>query len=105
MAKPITVQDLHHLLTTRAPVQVIDVRRKPDLESAPQKIPAADWHDPERMEDWIPALPAAKEVVVYCVKGGGVSQSVADRLAQEGRRTRFLEGGIKAWRANGGAVE
>jgi uncharacterized protein len=46
-------------------------------------------------------LPAGKRAVVYCVKGGSVSQSVTERLRREGIDAVFLEGGLKAWTDGG----
>jgi len=40
-------------------------------------------------------------VIVYCVKGGPVSQSTADRLAEKGFDVRYLQGGVMAWNAAG----
>lgn len=106
MSKSISVQDLHKIFRARRPlVRVLDVRRKVDFEADPKKIPTADWHDPEQTNLWIPTVPADQDLVVYCVKGGGVSQSVADQLARKQYRVRFLEGGIKAWKEIGGALE
>ena len=44
------------------------------------------------------------EVVLYCVKGGSVSQSVSDRLRRENVKACYVEGGLKAWRESGGEV-
>ena len=60
-------------------------------------IEAASWYDPEKMGEWIDGVPKDREVVVYCVKGGSVSQGVADRLQKAHCRAKYLEGGIKAW--------
>ncbi|MCP4338230.1 MAG: hypothetical protein GY799_04935 [Desulfobulbaceae bacterium] len=38
-----------------------------------------------------------QEVIVYCVKGGSVSQSVADALGKNHPGVHFLEGGILKW--------
>lgn len=105
MAQSISVQDLRELFRTHSPVRVLDVRRQLDFEAAPRKIPTADWQDPEQTDRWIHAMPPDQDLVVYCVKGGGVSQSVADQLARQQYRVRFLEGGIKAWKEIGGALE
>ena len=43
--------------------------------------------------------------VVYCVKGGFVSQSVADKLQKNGLEAVFLEGGLNAWGENGQPME
>jgi hypothetical protein len=36
-------------------------------------MPGAEWRDPEKVDEWIKELPADKEVVLYCVRGGTVS--------------------------------
>jgi len=42
---------------------------------------------------------------VYCVKGGSVSQSIADQLKNKNYNVKFLEGGIKAWKEMYGLTE
>lgn len=71
--------------------------RKVDFEGAPKKIGGASWVDPEKADEWSAELPQDRPVVVYCVKGGSVSQSIADRLQQSHSDVKFLQGGIKAW--------
>jgi rhodanese-related sulfurtransferase len=105
MKKTISVLDLKKILFSGRSVRILDVRRRADLEAAPQTIPSAEWHDPEKTDDWIPTMPNDQTIVVYCVKGGGVSQSVADRLENKHCQVKFLEGGIKAWKEMGGAVD
>ena len=105
MAKSLSAAELHAILTTGGSIRILDVRRRADFDAAPPKIPSAQWQDPERTDEWIPTLPSDRELVVYCVKGGGVSQSVADRLAGQDFRVKFLEGGLKAWKDRGGTVK
>ena len=105
MANSLSVTDLQAILTTDRSVCILDIRRRADFDAAPQRIPSAQWHDPEQTEDWIPTLPSDRDLVVYCVKGGGVSQSVAERLEDQKFRVKFLEGGLKAWQERGGTVE
>ncbi len=105
MAKSLSTTDLQAILTTERSVRILDVRRRADFDAAPQRIPAAQWYDPEQTDAWIPTLPSDRDLVVYCVKGGGVSQSVAERLEDQKFRVKFLEGGLKAWKDRGGAVE
>jgi len=76
------------------------VRRRADLEAAPEKIEGASWQDPLKTDEWMNKIPRSKEVIVYCVKGGPVSQSVAQKLSKEQFKVRYLEGGIKAWHEN-----
>lgn len=104
MSKSISVSDLQIALTAGRSVRILDVRRRADFESAPQMIPSAQWHNPEHADDWLAGMPTDQAFVVYCVKGGGVSQSVADRLENQNCQVKFLEGGIKAWKEMGGVV-
>ena len=105
MAESISIQELRKLLKEKQPIAVFDVRRKADYEAAPQKIGNAAWYDPEKIDDWIDAVSEEKDVIVYCVKGGAVSQSVADRLQKRQCSVKFLEGGIKAWNQSSESVE
>jgi rhodanese-related sulfurtransferase len=104
MAASIDIKELKRLLTSGNATTLLDVRRKEDYEASPKKIPGATWHDPNKIEEWVADLPHGAPTVVYCVKGGAVSQSVAERLQQEGREAAFLEGGIKAWIEQGEPV-
>src|SRR5512141_739626 len=79
-------------------VLVIDVRRQADFDADPGRIPGAERRDPAAVERWAAELTTGRPVVVYCVKGGQVSQSVAETLSRAGVRAAFLEGGVKAWR-------
>ena len=81
---------------------VFDVRRESDYAASSEIIPGALWKNPEKIDAWIGALPRTMDVVVYCVRGGSVSNSVVDRLQAEGVKARFIEGGIEAWKAVGG---
>jgi len=105
MADSITPQELKVLMCSDRKPAIFDVRRKADLEAAPKKIDRAAWRDPEKAVEWIDEIPQNRPVVVYCVKGGSVSQSIADRLQQTHPDVKFLQGGIKAWAELGEPVE
>ncbi len=62
----------------------------------PTLVSGAEWKDPTLIEEWVASVPQDKDVVIYCVRGGGVSNSVVDRLIAEGRNASFIEGGIVA---------
>jgi rhodanese-related sulfurtransferase len=81
---------------------VFDVRRETDYAVSGETIPGAMWKNPDKIDVWIGALPRTLDVVIYCVRGGGISNSVVDRLQAEGVKARFIEGGIEAWKAAGG---
>lgn len=101
MERSIKVQDLKGSLNS---IILIDVRRKADLDTDTMKLPGAVWYDPEQIETWSAQLPKDKEVVLYCVRGGSVSNGVLDHLRGKGITARFIEGGIVAWKDAGGAV-
>lgn len=105
MTRSINIEELNALLKNKRAVTLVDVRRNTDYTASSQKIPGAVRHDPENIEAWMKQLPVDKLTVAYCVKGGSVSQSVADRLQQQGLETVFLEGGIKAWIENSQPVD
>jgi rhodanese-related sulfurtransferase len=83
---------------------VLDVRREADYTASNEAIPGAFWKDPEKIDAWIGALPKTQDVVIYCVRGGSVSNSVVDRLHAEGIKARFIEGGIEGYKTAGGKV-
>ncbi len=97
MNKSITTSQLNQLLVDREPLTLLDVRRKADYYAAPQKIPGALWKDPEDLKTWGKTLTPKGLTLVYCVRGGPVSQAVAKQLQGAGVDAVILEGGIKAW--------
>jgi rhodanese-related sulfurtransferase len=101
---PMTVEQLKAIITG-GKATLLDVRRKTDYEAAPAKIPGAVWRDPERVDQWRGELPADGTTVIYCVRGGSVSQSVCQQLKAAGLEATYLDGGIKAWTDQGGEVE
>lgn len=107
MTKSITPQDVKTLLAAddTSPVLLLDVRRKPTFEAAPDRIPGSNWRDPSEVSTWSAELHRGAPVVVYCVHGHQVSQGVATQLAELGHEARYLEGGIEGWREAGGEVE
>ena len=83
---------------------VFDVRREADYAASGETIPGAMWKNPDKVDAWIGALPLTLDVVIYCVRGGGVSNSVVDRLQAAGVKARFIEGGLEAYKAAGGKI-
>jgi len=96
-APGISVASLRRDLSSSRPPIVIDVRRHATFSDAPDLIQGALRRNPLRVDAWAKALPAAADIVVYCVHGHEVSQGVAKSLG-----ARYLQGGIEAWRDAGG---
>jgi uncharacterized protein len=105
MTHAIDIKELKKLFENEEPMALLDVRRKADYQANPNTIKSAVWRDPEKIDEWVKQLPVGKRTVVYCVKGGSVSQSVMDRLRGEKFDAVFLEGGLKNWIESGQPVE
>ena len=91
-----TTIELTALLASGQELTLLDVRRQDDFDKAPQTIANAQWKNPAEIDQWLPTIAANAEVVIYCVRGGSVSQSVQQRLTDNGIRTRYVEGGLEA---------
>ena len=81
---------------------VLDVRREADYSASAEAVPSSVWHNPEQIDTWICNVDKDREVVIYCVRGASVSNSVVDKLKAAGVKARFIEGGIEGWKAAGG---
>lgn len=97
MEPSIRPEDLKEILE-KGSVLLLDVRRKADYDAEPETIPGASWRNPEQVGAWSQAIPKGQQVVVYCVKGGSVSQSITATLVKNEVQARFIEGGLKAWK-------
>lgn len=85
---------------------ILDVRRSADRDATSEQIPTAEWKDPERLAEWADTLPKEGDIILYCVRGGSVSNSVVDALQAKGFRARFIEGaaGARSRGPNGDAT-
>jgi len=79
-------------------VIIVDVRREADFAAGPQMLEGAIRKQPEAVEEWAGELPKDRDVVIYCARGGSVSNTVLDNLLRKGIRARLIEGGIEAWK-------
>ncbi|MBU1404412.1 MAG: HDIG domain-containing protein [Proteobacteria bacterium] len=82
-------------------ITLLDVRRKADRETAPDMIPGAVWRDPEQVQQWAGEIAKDTQTVIYCARGGSVSQSVTNTLREKGLAVAYLDGGLKAWTKHG----
>lgn len=97
----VTVDELVQAAEEEQPPQLIDVRLKEDFEADPVLIPKASWQNPHDIDAWAKDLSPDVPVVVYCVAGRWVSQSVTKKLEDMGFTVSQLTGGIEAWQAAG----
>jgi rhodanese-related sulfurtransferase len=97
MDASISAATLKQSLRGSAPPLIIDVRRNERFRESAYLMKGALRRDPAQVDEWKKTLPSGASVVVYCVHGHEVSQNVAKALG-----ARYLEGGIEAWREQGG---
>lgn len=83
---------------------LLDVRREADYAASGVTLPGAVWKNPDQIDAWAASIPRDREVVLYCVRGGAVSNTVVDTLRAAGVNARYIEGGIEAYQAAGGAL-
>jgi rhodanese-related sulfurtransferase len=102
--RTIDPKELMSIMEKGEAVVLIDVRRKADYDADSQIIPNAAWKDPDLVSQWSEELPKDKEVVVYCVRGGSVSNSVVDHLLAKDVKACYIQGGITAWKEQGGPL-
>ena len=100
-----TTAQLSDALASATPPLVIDVRRREAFLKDRKTIGGGLRRDPEAVDAWARELPGADRIVVTCVHGHEVSQGVARALQAGGREAYFLEGGLAAWQAAGGACD
>jgi len=105
MERTITPTEFRALIDQGASIALLDVRRADDRAKEPAAIPGADWHDPLDIQTWSADLDPDREIVLYCVRGGSVSNSVLDTLRAQGLKARYIEGGMEGWKAAGGVLE
>jgi Fe-Mn family superoxide dismutase len=96
--------ELETLIGDRAPVTLLDVRRKPAYDEDPATIAGAVWRDPAEVARWGAELTPDRPVVCYCVHGHEVSQSAAAALRDLGLDACYLSGGIDGWKDHGGPL-
>lgn len=102
LSRTVTPRELEHM---KASVTLFDVRRRADYDVDPEMIPGATWRDPDRVDDWARDIAADAEVVIYCVRGGSVSNAVLDQLLARNLHARYVEGGFVAWKGAGRPTE
>ena len=102
MSRTITPQELKEGIDKEQNILVLDVRRDADYQADSEMIPHAVKRNPEQVEQWAQEIPKNKDVVVYCIRGGSVSNSVVDKLLAAGVSARYIEGGWEAYKKSHG---
>jgi rhodanese-related sulfurtransferase len=101
MDRTVTLDKVAAMIKEPAQMTLLDVRRAADVDADPVFIPGAVWRDPNKVNEWVGEIPKDKPLVVYCVRGGSVSNAVLDKLLEKGVTAQYIEGGLAAWKAGG----
>ncbi len=86
-----------------API-VLDVRKTPAWQADTHTLAGALRCAPEDVAKFAASLPRDRAIVAICVHGHEVSQNATKALTGASLQASFLEGGITAWLAVGGAT-
>jgi rhodanese-related sulfurtransferase len=103
----ITPEALQSLLASNQDVLLVDVRQPLDLLGDTVIIPGAKWIAPREVLQNPSIISREKEVIVYCTcPSTKTSRTILHRALEMGFfRIKFLNGGLKGWRAGGFPVE
>lgn len=88
----ITPPELSKLLGT---ITLLDVRKPKARDASGEQIAVSVFRHPFRAADWAAEF-TGHQLVIYCVHGHEVSQSVCGFLRDEGINCRYVEGGMAA---------
>lgn len=103
----ITPEGLHALFDSNQDVLVFDVRLPLDLLAHSVIIPGAKRLAPKEVLENPSLIPLDRDSVIYCTcPSDKTSRAILHRaLALGFLRTKFLKGGLEAWKASGFPVE
>jgi len=99
--KTITPAELRSRIESGESITLLDLRKQEDFEAAPVLIPGAVKLDPAKVAEWEGTMPPDGNVVIYCARGGSISQSVQQRFSNRGMDVPYVEGGYEAWKKIG----
>jgi rhodanese-related sulfurtransferase len=103
----ITPEGLHALFASNQEVLVYDVRLPLDLLTTSEIIPGAKRLAPKEVLENPSLIPKDRDSVLYCTcPSDETSLAILHRVLALGfLRTKFLRGGLEAWKASGFPVE
>ena len=104
VATSISIPELLRNYGTAGAPFLIDVRRAQTFAPEKRMIAGATWRDPAAVDEWIKFMPRQRDIAVYCVHGHEISKNTCAALRAAGLNANFVEGGIEAWTAAGGAT-
>ncbi len=104
MLRSMTPEQLETLVQFRAPIQILDVRKKPAFDAENVIAEGAVWRNPADVDAWSGDLDGGTPVICYCVHGHQVSQDAARALTEKGFDAYYLKGGFDEWKILSGPL-
>jgi rhodanese-related sulfurtransferase len=103
----VTPEGLRTLFASNQDVLLYDVRLPLDLLANSEIIPGATRLAPKEVLENPALIPKDKDSIVYCTcPSDETSRAILHRVLAMGfLRTKFLRGGLEAWKASGFPVE
>lgn len=93
--------DTFEALRNADAITVLDVRTPAEYES--EHVPGSLHIDASELEARMNTVPAGRLVAVVC-RSGARARDAANRLLRHGHEATVLDGGLNAWRREGGAL-
>lgn len=101
-ASTVSPTELQRELSSPQAPLLVDVRSRVDFVASDSFIRGAIRRAPDGASEWARSLPTDRSIVVYCQKGGEIGESTACELVAQGRKARFLQGGLRGFVEAGG---
>ena len=101
MNKTITPAELRSRIESGENITLLDLRKQADFDADPVLIPGAVKLDPSKVAEWEDIVPGKANTVIYCARGGSISQSIQKHFEQKGISVPYIEGGFEAWKSIG----
>lgn len=98
MDKTISPAQLRSRIESGEDFLLLDLRKQEDFDADPVLLQGAVKLDPSKVSTWEDLVAGKPNTVLYCARGGGISQSIQKHFEQKGMTVPYLEGGLAAWK-------
>ena len=99
MDKTISPAQLRSRIESGEDILLLDLRKQEDFDADPVLLQGAVKLDPSKVSTWEDLVAGKPNTVIYCARGGSISQSIQKHFEQKGIAIPYLEGGLAAWKS------
>jgi len=99
MDKTISSAQLRSRIESGEDILLLDLRKQEDFDADPVLIPGAVKLDPSKVAEWEDVVSGKADTVIYCARGGSISQTIQKHFEQKGISVPYIEGGFEAWKS------